>query len=148
MIRRQGTGGSMVVATSANAIVAKKGSVAYDASKAGANHLVRSLAVTFAPEIRVNAVAPATVIEGSTMFPRERVIASLAKYDLDHDESMSDEELIRVLGDFYAQRNLLKAVISPQDQYEAIRWLLGPESSRTTGQVIHVDGGLADGFLR
>ena len=148
IIRRQGTGGSMVVATSANAIVAKKGSVAYDASKAGANHLVRSLAVTLAPEIRVNAVAPATVIEGSTMFPRERVIASLAKYDLEHDESMSDEELIRVLGDFYAQRNLLKAVISPQDQYEAIRWLLGPESSRTTGQVIHVDGGLADGFLR
>ena len=82
------------------------------------------------------------------MFPRERVIASLAKYDLDHDESMRDAELIGVLGDFYAQRNLLKAVISPRDQYEAIRWLLGPESSRTTGQVIHVDGGLADGFLR
>ena len=148
IIEMQGTGGSFVFTTSANAIVAKKGSIAYDTSKAAANHLVRSLAVTLAPLIRVNAVAPATVIEGSTMFPRERVLASLAKYELEHDESMTDERLIEVLGNFYAQRNLLKVVISPRDQYEAIRWLLGPESSRTTGQVVHVDGGLADGFLR
>ncbi|MCH2133534.1 MAG: bifunctional rhamnulose-1-phosphate aldolase/short-chain dehydrogenase [Phycisphaerales bacterium] len=144
----QDLAGAIVLTTSANAIVAKKGSIAYDASKAAANHLVRSLAVTLAPGIRVNAVAPATVIEGSTMFPRERVIASLRKYEIDFDESMSDEALVDRLGQFYAQRNLLKAVISPRDQYEAIRWLLGPESSRTTGQVIHVDGGLADGFLR
>ena len=148
IVDAQGTPGSVVFTTSANAIVAKKGSVAYDASKAAANHLVRSLAVTLAPGIRVNAVAPATVIEGSTMFPRERVLASLAKYDLEHDHSMTDEELVGILGAFYAGRNLLNAVISPRDQYRAIRWLLGPEASCTTGQVLHVDGGLADGFLR
>ena len=140
--------GTMVFTTSVNGVVAKKGSVAYDASKAGANHLVRSLAVSFAPNIRVNAVAPATVIEGSTMFPRPRVMASLAKYDIPFDESMSDAELVERLGRFYAERTLLKTTISPADQVAAIRWMLGPESSRTTGQLLHVDGGLADAFVR
>jgi NAD(P)-dependent dehydrogenase (short-subunit alcohol dehydrogenase family) len=139
---------SAVVTTSVNAVVAKKGSSAYDASKAAANHLVRSLAVTFAPFVRVNAVAPATVIEGSTMFPRARVIASLKKYAIPFDESMSDAELIACLGRFYADRTLLKTVITPRDQAAAIRFLAGPESSRTTGQVLHVDGGLADAFVR
>lgn len=148
LTREQELSGSIVLTTSANAIVAKKGSIAYDASKSAANHLVRSLAVTYAPRVRVNAVAPATVIEGSTMFPRERVVASLTKYELDFDHDMSDEELIERLGRFYAARNLLEVTISPRDQYEAIRWLLGPESAKTTGQVVHVDGGLADGFLR
>jgi rhamnulose-1-phosphate aldolase/alcohol dehydrogenase len=139
---------SAVVTTSVNAVVAKKGSSAYDASKAAANHLVRSLAVTFAPFVRVNAVAPATVIEGSTMFPRARVIASLKKYAIAHDESMTDAELIACLGRFYADRTLLKTVITPRDQAAAIRFFAGPESSRTTGQVLHVDGGLADAFVR
>jgi len=139
---------SAVVTTSVNAVVAKKGSSAYDASKAAANHLVRSLAVTFAPFVRVNAVAPATVIEGSTMFPRARVIASLKKYAIAHDESMTDAELIACLGRFYAERTLLKTVITPRDQAAAIRFFAGPESSRTTGQVLHVDGGLADAFVR
>ncbi|MBI1303201.1 MAG: bifunctional rhamnulose-1-phosphate aldolase/short-chain dehydrogenase [Phycisphaera sp.] len=139
---------SAVVTTSVNAVVAKKGSSAYDASKAAANHLVRSLAVTFAPFVRVNAVAPATVIEGSTMFPRARVVASLKKYAIPHDESMSDAELTACLGRFYAERTLLKTVITPRDQAAAIRFLAGPESSRTTGQVLHVDGGLADAFVR
>src|SRR5262245_22057976 len=62
---------NVVITTSANAIVAKKGSLAYDTSKAAANHLVRELAVEMAPLVRVNAVAPATVVRGSTMFPRD-----------------------------------------------------------------------------
>ena len=68
-------------------MVPKAGSFAYDTSKAAANHLVRELAVAFAPLVRVNGVAPATVIEGSSMFPRERVLASLAKYEVAHDPS-------------------------------------------------------------
>lgn len=144
----QGLPASAVITTSVNAVVAKKGSTAYDASKAAANHVVRSLAVTFAPHVRVNAVAPATVIEGSSMFPRARVIASLRKYAIPFEESMSDAELVTRLGRFYADRTLLKTVISPADQAAAIRFLAGPESSRTTGQVLHVDGGLADAFVR
>ena len=72
--KEQGLRGSLVLTTSANAAVAKKGSLAYDTSKAAANHLMRELAIELAPLVRVNAVAPATVVQGSAMFPRERVI--------------------------------------------------------------------------
>src|SRR5260370_39848985 len=80
IFKRQGLPGCIVLTTSANAVVAKKGSLAYDTSKAAANHLVRELAIEMAPLVRVNAVAPATVVKGSTMYPRDRVIASLTKY--------------------------------------------------------------------
>src|ERR671932_1380566 len=73
---------NLVLTTSVNAVVAKKGSLAYDTSKAAANHLVRELAVELAPLVRVNGVAPATVVQGSAMFPRERMISSLAKYNI------------------------------------------------------------------
>src|SRR4029453_12050152 len=82
IFKQQGLRGNIVLTTSANAVVAKKGSLAYDTSKAAAHHLVRELAIEMAPLVRVNAVAPATVVKGSTMFPRDRVIASLAKYEI------------------------------------------------------------------
>src|SRR5690606_15207506 len=85
--RAQGLSGSLVITTSVNAVVSKKGSFAYDTSKAAANHLIRELAVALAPLVRVNGVAPATVVEGSSMFPRDRVIASLVKYGLPADDS-------------------------------------------------------------
>ncbi|MEM6432132.1 MAG: bifunctional rhamnulose-1-phosphate aldolase/short-chain dehydrogenase, partial [Deinococcota bacterium] len=75
--RAQDLAGSLVITTSANAVVAKRGSFAYDTSKAAANHLVRELAIELSPLVRVNGLAPATVVEGSSMFPRERVISSL-----------------------------------------------------------------------
>ena len=90
---RQGLRGSMVITTSVNAMVSKKGSLAYDASKAAANHLTRGLAVELAPLVRVNALAPATVVAGSTMFPRDRVIASLVKYEIPFEESDSTDAL-------------------------------------------------------
>ena len=89
IFKRQGLPGNIVLTTSANAVVAKKGSLAYDTSKAAANHLVRELAVEMAPLVRVNAVAPATVVKGSTMFPRDRVIASLAKYGIAFERATS-----------------------------------------------------------
>ena len=89
----QNTGGSIVLISSANAVVSKKGSVAYDTSKAAVNHLVRELAVTYSPKVRVNAVAPATVVAGSQMFPKDRVIASLSKYDLPYSHDEPDEAL-------------------------------------------------------
>ena len=87
IFKQQGLKGNIVLTTSANAVVAKKGSLAYDTSKAAANHLVRELAIELAPLVRVNAVAPATVVKGSTMFPRDRVIASLTKYNIDFNEA-------------------------------------------------------------
>ncbi len=89
----QGLTGSLVITTSANAAVAKQGSFAYDTSKAAANHLVRELAIELSPLVRVNGLAPATVVEGSSMFPRDRVISSLVKYNIKFDESETTESL-------------------------------------------------------
>jgi NAD(P)-dependent dehydrogenase (short-subunit alcohol dehydrogenase family) len=144
----QGLPASLVLTTSANAVVVKKGSLAYDTSKAAANHLVRELAVEMAPLVRVNGVAPATVVKGSTMFPRDRVIASLVKYGLEFDEGESDDQLRARLADYYAQRSLTRRPIEPEDQAEAVFLLLSRRLSKTTGHVIPVDGGLPDGFLR
>lgn len=145
---RQGLRGSMVLTTSVNALVSKKGSLAYDASKAAANHLTRGLAVELAPLVRVNALAPATVVEGSTMFPRERVIASLVKYEIAFSETDETDVLRRKLSDFYARRTLTKSAITPEDQAEAVFYLVSDRSSKMTGQVLPVDGGLQDAFLR
>ncbi|MDX1565044.1 MAG: bifunctional rhamnulose-1-phosphate aldolase/short-chain dehydrogenase [Phycisphaeraceae bacterium] len=144
----QDLSGSICLTTSVNAVVPKKGSVAYDTSKAAANHLVRELAIELSPTARVNAVAPATVVAGSTMFPRDRVIASLVKYDISHNESEDTEALRNKLAEFYAQRTLTKKPILPEDQAEAAYFLISSAASKTTGQVIHVDGGLHEAFLR
>jgi rhamnulose-1-phosphate aldolase/alcohol dehydrogenase len=148
ILNRQGLAANIVLTTSANAVVAKKGSLAYDASKAAANHLVRELAIEFAPMVRVNAVAPATVVKGSTMFPRERVIASLTKYAIDFSEEEETEALREKLANFYAKRTLTQTPIEPEDQAEAIFLLVSPRLAKTTGHVIPVDGGLPEGFLR
>ena len=140
--------GALVITTSANAVVAKKGSVAYDTSKAAANHLVRELAIELAPLVRVNGVAPATVVQGSAMFPRDRVIASLAKYDIPYSDDEESEALTSKLAQFYANRTLTRDAITPADQSEAIFLLLSNRLSKTTGQVITVDGGLHEAFLR
>ncbi len=148
LLADQGLPASVVLTTSVNGVVGKKGSVAYDTSKAAANHLVRELAIEMAPLVRVNAVAPATVVAGSTMFPRPRVIASLTKYGIPFDESESDDALRDKLAEFYAQRTLTKQPITPADQAEAIYFLASNRSSKTTGQILNVDGGLHEAFLR
>jgi NAD(P)-dependent dehydrogenase (short-subunit alcohol dehydrogenase family) len=146
--REQGLPGSLVLTTSANAVVAKRGSVAYDCSKAAANHLVRELAVELAPLVRVNGVAPATVVEGSAMFPRDRVLGSLARYNIPHADDEPTEALVAKLARFYADRTLTKAAITPADQAEAVFLLVGDRLAKTTGQILAVDGGLNEAFLR
>ena len=146
--KAQGLPGNLVLTTSANAVVAKKGSLAYDTSKAAANHLVRELAIELAPLVRVNGVAPATVVQGSAMFPRDRVIGSLAKYEIPYTDDEATESLVRKLAQFYANRTLTKEPITPADQAEADFLLVTRRLSKTTGQVITVDGGLHEAFLR
>jgi rhamnulose-1-phosphate aldolase/alcohol dehydrogenase len=146
--KEQGLRGNLVLTTSANAAVAKKGSLAYDTSKAAANHLVRELAIELSPLVRVNGVAPATVVQGSAMFPRDRVIGSLAKYAIPYTDDEATESLVSKLAQFYADRTLTKAPITPADQAEAYFLLVSNRLSKTTGQVITVDGGLHEAFLR
>jgi len=144
----QGIDASVVLTSSANAVVAKRGSEAYDVSKAALSHLVRELAVTLSPKIRVNGISPATVVKGSTMFPRDRVIASLKKYKLPFDEKDTDDELRNVLAHFYATRTLTHQPIDPKDCAQAILFLAGPLARCTTGHLIPVDGGLTEAYLR
>ncbi|MGH9529263.1 MAG: bifunctional rhamnulose-1-phosphate aldolase/short-chain dehydrogenase [Terriglobales bacterium] len=148
VFKDQGLPSTLVLTTSANAVVPKAGSEAYDTSKAALNHLIRELAVKLAPLVRVNGIAPATVVAGSSMFPRDRVIQSLEKYKIEFSGTEATEDLRNKLADFYAQRTLTRRPILPQDCASAIVWLTGGESASTTGQIIPVDGGLRDALLR
>jgi rhamnose utilization protein RhaD (predicted bifunctional aldolase and dehydrogenase)/NAD(P)-dependent dehydrogenase (short-subunit alcohol dehydrogenase family) len=148
ILRDQNMDASIVLTSSANAVVAKRGSEAYDVSKAALSHLVRELAISLSPKIRVNGISPATVIKGSTMFPRDRVIASLKKYQISYQDTATDEQLRTSLAGFYAQRTLTHRPIDPKDCAEAILFLAGPKSPCTTGHIVPVDGGLTEAFLR
>ncbi len=144
----QGLKGSLTITTSVNAAVSKKGSLAYDTSKAAANHLVRELSIELSPLVRVNGLAPATVVEGSSMFPRDRVMSSLKKYNISFSEDEGTELLRNKLSQFYAQRTLLKSPITLNDQAEAAYVLASKRLNKTTGQIFSVDGGLHEAFLR
>ena len=149
VLRAQRLPASVVLTGSANAVVPKHGSEPYDVSKAAVNHLIRELAIGLGSAgVRVNGIAPATVVAGSAMFPRDRVIVSLQKYAIPYSDSDDTETLRSKLADFYAQRTITRRPILPADCANAIIWLAGDESAKTTGHVIPVDGGLAEAFLR
>jgi len=145
---KQDLAASMVFTSSANAVVSKRGSEAYDVSKAAVSHLIRELAVSLSPRVRVNGVSPAAVVKGSTMFPRDRVIASLKKYKIAFREEQSDDELRSLLAGFYAQRTLTHQPVEPADCARAILFLASAQARCTTGHIIPVDGGLPEAFLR
>jgi rhamnose utilization protein RhaD (predicted bifunctional aldolase and dehydrogenase)/NAD(P)-dependent dehydrogenase (short-subunit alcohol dehydrogenase family) len=148
VLKAQNLPAAMVLTSSANAIVPKSGSEAYDVSKAAVNHLIRELAIGLGPLVRVNGIAPATVIAGSSMFPRDRVVVALKKYDIACADDETTEALRTKLAEFYARRTITRRPILPQDCASAICWLAGDASATTTGHVIPVDGGLPDAFLR
>jgi len=148
ILRDQDLDACIVLTSSANAVVPKRGSEAYDVSKAAVSHLVRELAISLAPRIRVNGVSPASVIAGSAMFPRDRMIASLMKYGIAFDAGASDDQLAALLGGFYAQRTLTHCTVRPDDCAQAVLFLAGPQARCTTGHLVPVDGGLTEAFLR
>jgi rhamnose utilization protein RhaD (predicted bifunctional aldolase and dehydrogenase)/NAD(P)-dependent dehydrogenase (short-subunit alcohol dehydrogenase family) len=145
---KQDLAASLVFTSSANAVVPKRGSEAYDVSKAAVSHLIRELAVSLAPRVRVNGVSPAAVVKGSTMFPRDRVIASLKKYGIAFREEQIDDDLRSLLAGFYAQRTLTHQPVEPADCARAILFLASAQARCTTGHIIPVDGGLPEAFLR
>jgi rhamnulose-1-phosphate aldolase/alcohol dehydrogenase len=148
LMQAQGLPSSIVLISSANAVVAKKGSLAYDTSKAALNHLVRELSVEGAPLVRVNGVAPASVVEGSLQFPRERVETSLEKYGLPHAPDESTETLRERLSDFYSKRTLLHKRVTPAQVAEAVFLLASERLPLTTGHILPVDAGLSEAALR
>jgi rhamnose utilization protein RhaD (predicted bifunctional aldolase and dehydrogenase)/NAD(P)-dependent dehydrogenase (short-subunit alcohol dehydrogenase family) len=148
VLKEQNLQASIVLTSSANAVVPKHGSEAYDISKTAVSHLVRELAIGLGPLVRVNGIAPATVITGSSMFSRERVIVALKKYKVEFSDDESTDSLRTRLAQFYAQRTITHQPILPSDCANAIYWLAGDQSSKTTGHIVPVDGGLPEAFLR
>src|SRR4029078_11400772 len=148
VLKAQNLPASIVLTSSANAVVPKAGSEAYDVRKAAINHLIRELAIGLGPLVRVNGIAPATVVAVSSMFARDRVVVGLKKYHIAFEDCERTENLRPKLAAFYAKRTIPGEPILPRDCANAICWLAGDASAKTTGHVIPVDGGLPEAFIR
>jgi rhamnose utilization protein RhaD (predicted bifunctional aldolase and dehydrogenase)/NAD(P)-dependent dehydrogenase (short-subunit alcohol dehydrogenase family) len=144
----QGLHGNIVFTSSGNAVIANVGSEAYDASKAALSHLVRELAVALAPDVRVNAVSPATIVQGSSMFSREQLRESLIRFKVPFQDNYSDDELRHRLSAYYAERTLTRKKIEATDCAEMILFLASTRARATTGHIVPVDAGIAEAFLR
>ena len=139
VIKEQGSGGSLVYVASKNAFGPGAGFGAYSVSKAGMVQLMRIAALEGgAAGIRANAINPDAVFDNSRLWDgglREERAAA---------HGIAPEEL----EDFYAARNLLKRRVTTADVARTAAFLLSDASSRTTGAVIPVDGGVAGAFPR
>ena len=135
----QGFGGDIVYIVSKNALFAGPNNVAYGASKADQAHQVRLLAAELgAFGIRVNGVNPDGVVRGSGIFAKGWGADRARTYGIPEDK----------LGEFYAQRTLLKREVLPEHVAAAVFALTGGDLSQTTGLHIPVDAGEAAAFLR
>jgi NAD(P)-dependent dehydrogenase (short-subunit alcohol dehydrogenase family) len=139
MIAQRGVTGDIVYVASKNAVFAGPENIAYSAAKANQAHQVRLLATELgAHGIRVNGVNPDGVVRGSGIFANGWGEQRAAVYGVPVDE----------LGEFYAQRTLLKREVLPEHVAAAIFALVGGELSLTTGTLVPVDGGVPVAFLR
>ncbi|NWG16290.1 MAG: bifunctional aldolase/short-chain dehydrogenase [Chloroflexi bacterium] len=139
VMKAQGTGGAMVFVASKNSIAAGKGAAAYSAAKAAEVHLARCLAEEGgAYGIRVNSVLPDAVIRGSGIWDSAWKEARARQYGIAVDD----------LYEFYRKRNTLKVEILPEDIAEAIVFLAGPRSAKTTAAILTVDGGVPTAYVR
>ncbi len=139
VLKAQGRGGVLIFVGSKNSIGAGKGAAAYSAAKAAELHLARCLAEEGGEySIRVNSVLPDGVIQGSSIWDSEWREARAKNYGIKPDD----------LEEFYRKRNTLKVNVTPDDLAEAILFLAGPRSSKTTGGVLTVDGGNPTAYVR
>ncbi|RZU32083.1 bifunctional aldolase/short-chain dehydrogenase [Blastococcus saxobsidens] len=135
----QGMGGDVVYISSKNAVFAGPSNIAYSSTKADQAHQVRLLAAELGEhQIRVNGINPDGVVRGSGIFAGGWGAKRAAVYGVPEEE----------LGQFYAQRTLLKREVLPEHVADAVFALTGGELSRTTGLHVPVDSGVAAAFLR
>jgi rhamnulose-1-phosphate aldolase/alcohol dehydrogenase len=135
----QGFGGDIVYIVSKNSVFAGPNNIAYSATKADQAHQVRLLAAELGEHgIRVNGVNPDGVVRGSGIFAGGWGAQRAAVYGVPEEE----------LGEFYAQRTLLKREVLPEHVSNAVFALTAGDLSQTTGLHIPVDAGVAAAFLR
>ncbi len=139
IFKEHGIHGDIVYIVSKNSVFASSGNLAYSTAKAAQLHQARVAAVELAQfGIRVNVVNPDAVVSGSGIFSGEWAEERAKTYGIKRED----------LGKYYAQRNLLKAELFPEDIAAAVFVLTGPELRKSTGLVIGVDGGLPGAMLR
>jgi rhamnulose-1-phosphate aldolase/alcohol dehydrogenase len=135
----QGLGGDIVYIASKNAVFAGPNNIAYSATKADQAHQVRLLAAELGEHgIRVNGVNPDGVVRGSGIFAGGWGAQRAAVYGVPEEK----------LGEFYAQRTLLKREVLPEHVANAVFALTGGDLTHTTGLLVPVDAGVAAAFLR
>ncbi len=135
----QNMGGDVIYISSKNSVFAGPNNIAYSATKADQSHQVRLLAVELgAYGIRVNGINPDGVVRGSGIFASGWGANRAITYGVKEED----------LGNYYAQRTILKREVVPENVADAVAVLTGPDLSRTTGIHIPVDSGVAAAFLR
>ncbi len=135
----QGMGGDIVYIASKNALFAGPSNIAYSATKADQAHQVRLLAAELGEyQIRVNGINPDGVVQGSGIFASGWGANRASVYGVKEED----------LGQFYANRTLLKREVLPEHVAAAVAALASDEFSRTTGLLVPVDSGVAAAFLR
>jgi NAD(P)-dependent dehydrogenase (short-subunit alcohol dehydrogenase family) len=138
IMRKQGLGGNYISIASKNGLVAGPNNVAYGTAKAAQQHMVRLLAAELAKDkIRVNTVNPDGVIVGSKIW--EGAWAE--------GRAKANGITVEELPAFYAKRNLLNEIITPDDIANGVFSLVGI-LDKSTGNIINVDGGMANAFVR
>lgn len=138
IMRKQRLGGDIISIASKNGLVAGPNNVGYGTAKAAQQHMVRLLAAELGPEkIRVNTVNPDGVIVGSKIWEGEWAEGRAKAYGITVEE----------LPAFYAKRNLMNEIIYPEDIANGVFALVGV-LEKTTGNIVNVDGGMANAFVR
>jgi rhamnulose-1-phosphate aldolase/alcohol dehydrogenase len=138
VMRKQGLGGDFVFIASKNGLVAGPNNVAYGTAKAAQQHMSRLLAAELGTDkIRVNVVNPDAVIIGSNIWKGEWAEARAKLYGVTVEE----------LPAFYAKRNLLNEIIYPDDVANGVFSLVAI-LNKSTGNIVNVDGGVANAFVR
>ncbi|MEU9064062.1 bifunctional aldolase/short-chain dehydrogenase [Streptomyces sp. NPDC048430] len=139
VMRAQDLGGDIIYIASKNAVFAGPNNIAYSATKADQAHQVRLLAAELGEHgIRVNGVNPDGVVRGSGIFAAGWGAQRAATYGIEEEK----------LGEFYAQRTILKREVLPEHVANAVFALTGGDLTHTTGLHIPVDAGVAAAFLR
>ena len=139
IMRKQSVGGDIINIVSKNALVSGPNNAGYGSAKAAQLHLTRLNAAELGVDkIRVNTVNPDAVIADSKIWEGEWAQGRAKAYGIKVEE----------LPAFYAKRTLLNEVILPVDIANACYALTGGLLHKSTGNVINVDGGIANAFVR
>ena len=135
----QAMGGDIIYISSKNSVFAGPNNIAYSATKADQAHQVRLLAAELGGhQIRVNGINPDGVVRGSGIFASGWGASRAKVYGVEEED----------LGEFYAQRTLLKREVLPATVASAVFALTAGDLTHTTGLHVPVDAGVAAAFLR